>query len=373
MWRRAALAAFVVMNSCGIVASEPSANSQIPHIDVAVFGVDSGPPSVIGDPLDRENEASLKGRSIVFAEAMFRDIRWADTKGKAVCPHGGGLDPYECRRPNGSLRFRCSACAKDFTVTSGTLFASHKLPLRSYLAAIAIFCNEVKGKSMLAMSRDLGLSYKAAFVLCHKMREAMSEELKGRVIGGEGKEAEIDGGYFGSYVKPANLKEQRIDRRLRQNQSGKRKCVVIVRERNGKSLPAVFRSEGQALDFIRVRVAKGTIINADESNAWNDIHARYEMKRINHEEAYSFGGACTNGAEGYFSRLRRAEVGHHHHVACAYLLRHAQEAAWREDNRRVPNGDQVRRVASLAMIRKPSVDISGYWQRHKGPTPLALP
>ena len=197
------------------------------------------------------------------------------------------------------------------------------------------------------------------------MREAMSEELRGRVIGGEGKEAEIDGGYFGGYVKPANLKEERKDRRLWQNKSGKRKCVVIVRERDGKSLPAVFRSEGQALDFIRSRVAKGTVINADESNAWNDLHARYEMKRINHEEAYSYGGACTNGAEGYFSRLRRAEVGHHHHVAGAYLLRYAQEAAWREDNRRVPNGDQVRRVASLAMIRKPSVDFSGYWQRHK--------
>ncbi len=128
--------------------------------------------------------------------------------------HCGGLDAYECRRPNGALRFRCKACAKDFTITSGTLFASHKLPLRAYLAAIAIFCNEVKGKSMLALSRDLGLSYKAAFVLCHKMREAMAEELKGRVIGGEGKEAEVDGGYFGGYVKPANLREDRKDRRL---------------------------------------------------------------------------------------------------------------------------------------------------------------
>ena len=56
------------------------------------------------------------------------------------------------------------------------------------------------------MSRDLGLAYKTAFVICHKMREAMSEELRGRKIGGEGKEAEIDGGYFGGYVKPANLK-----------------------------------------------------------------------------------------------------------------------------------------------------------------------
>ena len=80
----------------------------------------------------------------------------------------------------------------------------------------------------------------------------------------------------------------------------------------------MFRSEGQALNFIRSRVAKGTIINADESNAWNDLHARYEMKRINHEEAYSLNGACTNMAEGFFSRLRRAS--HHHHVAGAHCF-----------------------------------------------------
>jgi transposase-like protein len=134
------------------------------------------------------------------AEGMFRKVRWADTEGKPVCPYCGGLDAYEARRPNGSLRFRCKACKKDFTVTSGTLFASHKMPLKGYLAAIAIFCNEVKGKSMLALSRDLCTSYKTAFVLAHKLREAMATELKGRTVGGEGKVAEIDGGYFGGYV-----------------------------------------------------------------------------------------------------------------------------------------------------------------------------
>src|SRR5690242_10501169 len=121
------------------------------------------------------------------AEEAFRRVRWPQTAGEPVCPSWGSLDAYECRRPNGALRFRCRECGKDFSITSGTLFASHKLPLRAYLAAVAIFCNEVKGKSMLAMSRDLGLSYKAAFVLCHKMREAMAEEMKGRVVGGTGK------------------------------------------------------------------------------------------------------------------------------------------------------------------------------------------
>lgn len=100
-------------------------------------------------------------------------------------------------------------------------------------------------------------------MLAHKLREAMAEEMRGRVVGGEGKMAEIDGAYFGGCVKPANRKEDRIDRRLPQDQSGKRKAVVVIRERNGNSVPAVFRSEGQALSFIRSRIAKDTIANAD--------------------------------------------------------------------------------------------------------------
>jgi transposase-like protein len=299
------------------------------------------------------------------AETTFRKVRWADTDGEPVCPKCGALDAYQFRRDTGLLCFECSACRKEFSLTSGTLFASRKLPIKGYLAAIAIFCNEVKGKSMLALSRDLGVTYKAAFVLAHKLREAMAEEMRGRVVGGDGKTAEIDGAYFGGYVKPANRKENRVDRRLIQNQSGKRKAVVVIRERDGNSLPAVFRSEGQALSFIRSRIAKGTIVNADAATHWNELQTRFEMKRIDHAEAYSMDGACTNAAEEYFSRLRRAEIGHHHHIAGDYLLRYAQEASWREDNRRLSNGEQVNRIAGLALNHKPSVDFSGYWQRHQ--------
>jgi hypothetical protein len=234
-----------------------------------------------------------------------------------------------------------------------------------YLAAIAIFCNEVKGKSMLALSRDLGVTYKAAFVLAHKMREAMGAELKGRMIGGEHKTAAVDGAYFGGYVKPANLKEDRLDRRTLRNQNGKRKVVVVVRERGGNTLPGVFKTEAQALDFIRARVLAGTTISADEAASWNDLHGRYEMVRINHQEAYSLDGVHTNDAESFFSRMRRAEIGHHHHIAGPYLLRFAQEASWREDHRRQGNGEQVQTVSALAMKCKPSVDFCGYWQRTK--------
>ena len=300
------------------------------------------------------------------AEAEFRKVRWPETDGEPVCPVCGSAKVYDCRRPHGAPRWRCAQkeCKAEFSITSGTLFAFHKMPLRHYLAAITIFANEVKGKSMLALSRDLGTQYKTAFVLAHKLREAMAAEMKGRMIGGEGKEAEIDGGYFGGYIKPANFKENRRDRRLAKNQNGKRQVVVIVRERHGKSLPAVFRSEAEALAFIRSRVERATPRSIPMKPArGDDLHSRYEMFRINHQEAYSDGIACTNGAESFFSRMRRAEIGHHHHIAGPYLIRYAQEASWREDNRRLANGEQVEAVTGMAMHRPPSVDFCGYWQR----------
>jgi transposase-like protein len=274
------------------------------------------------------------------AERVFIRLRWAENAGKPCCPRCGCATIWQSRR-KGCVRYQCKACGKDFSLTSATLFASRKMPLRSYLMAIAIFVNEVKGKSMLALSRDLGTSYKTSFVLAHKLREAMASEVRQSAIGGEGKRAEVDGGSFGGYVKPANHRENRRDRRLRQNQSGKRKVVVAIRERGGHTLPGVFRSEADALSFIRTRIAAKTTVYADEAAVWNELHARFELHRINHQEAYSLGGPDeinTNAAESFFSRMRRGEIGHHHHVAGPSLIRFAQEAAWREDHRRDPNG-----------------------------------
>jgi transposase-like protein len=296
------------------------------------------------------------------AETFLRVLRWED--GKAICPHCACQIVYECRRPSGALRFRCKACRKDFSITSGALFASHKMPIRNYLAATVIFINEVKGKSALALGRDLDCQYKTAFVLSHKLREALASELKGLFIGGEGETVEIDGMYVGGYQKPANHKENRRDRRLRKNQNGKRQVVVVARERGGRTLVNVFKSEAASVPFIANRVAPGTKVIADEAPSWNALHGRFEVARIDHGQVYSTeGGIYTNGAEGFFSRMRRAESGHHHHIAGPYLIRYAQESAWREDHRRVDNGTQVKAVATLAMAAPVSGDWCGYWQR----------
>jgi transposase-like protein len=296
-------------------------------------------------------------------ENVFLRLRWPETDGKPVCPGCGCTICYACRRPAGQPRWRCKACRNDFSITSGTLFAWHKLPLRSYLLAVAAFCNEVKGKSMLAFARELDVQYKVAFVLAHKLREAMASSVKTLRIGGAGRVAEIDGAYFGGHVRPANLAADRIDRRLAENRSGKRQVVVVMRERGGRTLAQVFPAEEAAVPGIHLRIIKGTVVHADESPAWNKLHAKFPMRRINHQDGYSVGGACTNGAESYFSRLRRGELGHHHHIAGPYLVRYAQEAAWREDLRRVSNGEQAHGIVGLALRSRPSVDFCGYWQR----------
>lgn len=83
------------------------------------------------------------------AETYFRKIRWADTNGQPVCPRCGSLRYYDLKTRK---VWKCKDCHKQFSLTSGTLFAAHKLPLRTYLFAIALFMNEAKGMSALKLS-----------------------------------------------------------------------------------------------------------------------------------------------------------------------------------------------------------------------------
>jgi transposase-like protein len=115
------------------------------------------------------------------AMMMFRAIRWASTEGEPVCPDCGCLGCYEyASRPI----FKCKGCGKQFSVTSGTIFAGRKLTIRDYLVAIVLFINAAKGMSSLQLARDLGVQYKTAFVLTHKLREVMAAEMKGVVLNG---------------------------------------------------------------------------------------------------------------------------------------------------------------------------------------------
>lgn len=287
----------------------------------------------------------------------FKAVRWADNEGEAYCPKCGGVRVYDL---SDNRRFKCAACLHKFSVTSGTIFASRKMSLRDLLAAIAIFVNGAKGISALQLSRDLDCQYKTAFVLAHKLREALGAEFEDRTLSGD---VEVDGAYFGGYVKPENRKEDRKDRRLKQHQTGKRRVVVIVRERGGKSYPEVFRSEDQAVSMIRNRVETGSTVYADEAASWDALHASYDTRRVNHSINFKDEDACTNQAESFFSRLRRAEIGTHHKISGRYLHQYAAEMAWREDNRRKSNGELFGLTVAAAMTHPVSRQWKGYWQR----------
>jgi transposase-like protein len=294
------------------------------------------------------------------AYATFRGIRWSANEGKPICPRCGCVAIYEYRARK---IYKCKGCGAQFSLTTATIFASRKLSHRDILAAIAIFVNGAKGISALQLSRDLDVQYKTAFVLAHKMREALGAEAQGRKVQGH---VEIDGAYFGGYVKPENRKADRKDRRLSENQTGKRRVVVVMRERNGRTLPFVFKSEDESLPTIQARVMPGSTVYADEASCWDALHARFDAKRINHSVAFKDEDACTNQAESFFSRLRRAEIGTHHCISRRYLFAYANEMAWREDTRRLPNGTLYGLAVAATMAHPVSRLWKGYWQRKVG-------
>lgn len=295
----------------------------------------------------------------------FKNIRWKSTNGKPVCPHCGShafhyfLSFYK--------RWKCCECRKQFTLTSGTIFAYHKLPLKVYLLAIVIYSNGAKGHSALQLSRDLNVQYKTAFVLSHKIRESIMNHKPIEKLNGE---IEMDVAYFGGYIRPENLKENRIDRRLAENQTGKKRAILTLRQRGSegaeKTLTFMLKSENQYdIDRITKRfVTSNSVIHTDESDAYDILHATYKMKRVNHTKEYfnKISKACTNNAESFFARMKRSQIGIHHHWDNNYLPYYAVELAYREDLRKKDNGFICFDLLFKALHSPTSDEMCGYWQ-----------
>src|SRR4051794_2158073 len=252
------------------------------------------------------------------AHTKFCEIRWADNDGRPYCPKCGNarVSAITTRK-----LWKCSPCRYQFSVTAQTIFADRKRPIRDYLLAIAIFVNGAKGHSALQLSRDLDCQYKTAFVLAHKLREAIDAKVHDPTAPELSGEVQIDGLYTGGHVRPKNRKADRADRRLADVQTGKRQVVVIAREPLGRTVPFVVAKESDAVPMIRRHVASGSIVHADEAAGWDILVASYDMRRVNHSREFKGDdGACTNAAESFFSRLRRAQYGIHHRIAGPYLL-----------------------------------------------------
>ena len=291
------------------------------------------------------------------AHQRFCRLRWLETDGAPICPLCGCVDIY---RLTTRRRFKCAACYRQFSVTSGTLFASRKLTFVDLLGAICLFVNASKGLSAVQLSRDLDVQHKTAFVLMHKLREAMVAETREAHLSGT---VEVDGAAFGGHVRPANRREDRVDRRRLDNRSSKRRVVIVLRQRQGRTITRTFLREAQGVGFARERIAPGSTVAADEVAHWDLLEPEFSMQRINHSEAYSRDGAHTNLAESFFSRLRRMIGGQHLRVEGRYLDAYATHAAWLEDHRDESNGRLADRLIQGALAVPVSRAWKGYWQR----------
>ncbi|MBD3840009.1 MAG: IS1595 family transposase, partial [Epsilonproteobacteria bacterium] len=249
----------------------------------------------------------------------------------------------------------------------------HKLELRTYLMAIIVFVNAVKGISASQMSRALGIQYKTSFVLLHKLRAALVDAQNEDKLSGT---VEIDGCYVGK-TRPANKKEDRLDLRLSANQNPNKRCVLVARQRADEDISFggavatktfIVKSENShVINKIATKhITKNSTIHTDGANGYDDLSAWFEVKVGDHSIAYkSDSGACSNQAESYFSRFRRLQYGQCHRLSNLYLSNYAVEVAYREDNRRLSNKALMLDVATKAINTPTHNEWTGYWQGNK--------
>jgi transposase-like protein len=303
---------------------------------------------------------------------LFKESRWGD--GDPVCPTCGLIDKHYFIKTR--KQWRCKGCNHTFSITSGTLFAHHKLPLKIYLGAVALFTNTAKGFSALQLSRDLDVQYKTAFVMMHKIRESLMDAETPKLKG----EVEIDGGYVNSYVRPENEKADRKDLRLVENQNPNKRCIITIRERGEKGEGAVktktfvVKSENQAdiKKLAETHIDGEATIHADDAKCYDALHAKFDMKRVNHQERYKGDkGECTNQAESYFSRFRRMHKGQVHKMGNQNLDAYANECGYREDTRRWSTGQIFADITSRCATKPTSRNWCGYWQGNKTVEKLA--
>ena len=214
-------------------------------------------------------------------------------------------------------------------------------------------------------------------MLAHKLREAIGAKVHDPAAPELSGEVQIDGLYTGGNVRPENRKADRADRRLADTQTGKRQVVVIAREPLGSTVPFVVAKESDAVPMIRRHVASGSIIHADEASGWDILVASYDMRRVNHSREFKGDdGACTNAAELFFSRLRRAQDGIHHRIAGPYLIQYArrngvarrspprlERGAMALDHLRRPSPPEIENLALLLAAQCGSVGQRTAWPK----------
>lgn len=236
----------------------------------------------------------------------------------------------------------CRPCRKKFTVTSGTVMHRSKVPLTKWLMTFRLMAASKKGISAKQIERMLGVTYKTAWFLCHRVREAMGMPKESGPIGGKGKVVESDETFVGG--KKKNAKNGKP--------TPKKYAVVALIERGGelraKHVPNVTANTIRGV--MAENVSNDSDLSTDESLVYEHVGKQFAQHHtVNHSQSeYVKGQGSTNTAEAFFSLLKRRVYGTHHAISEAHLDRYVTEAAfvW---NYRIANGfdDEARANAII--------------------------
>lgn len=251
-----------------------------------------------------------------------------------ICPHCGVVN--EATALKGSAHraglYQCNACREQFTVTVGTVFERSKVPLNKWLLATYLMSSSKKGVSAHQIGRTLGVTYKTAWFMCHRIREAMAEK-NPAPMGGAGKVVELD-----ETVVGGKEKNKRLSKRNPKNIGAVGKQVVFsLVERSGRARSFhVANVSGKTLRPIIVQhVDRKSSLMTDDAGQYRPIgteFARHET--VNHGiEEYVRGEAHSNTVEGFFALLKRGVIGTFHHISEAHLARYLAEFDFRYSNR----------------------------------------
>jgi transposase-like protein len=275
------------------------------------------------------------------AREYFEAIRWPHGP---VCPHCGNADASRIYSIAANVAHKvreglheCQECHGQFTVRTGSVMESSHLPLTKWALAYRLMASAKKGISAHQMHRTLGVTYKTAWFLCHRIREAM-RDVSGDRLGGKGKIVEADEVYVGGKPrKGTDGKKTQPDRKT---------PVAVLVERGGRAraVPVEHPLGGVLKRNIVASVEPGTEIHSDQHRAYQGIEWLIDgtHQSVNHWIGeYARDGVHSNTAESWNALLKRSIVGSFHHVSREHLARYCDEVCFRWDRRSMDDTDRT--------------------------------
>ena len=278
----------------------------------------------------------------------FIKIRYGET---VICPHCCHMIKVKHRNDRPKL-FNCHFCKNTFSIFKGTIFEKSDTDLQKWFYAIHLFLNDKKGISAKQLQREIGVTYKTAWRMLHKIREAMSNTDMSKAF-----EAivEIDETYIGGKPRKRNGESVTSKRGRGTNKTP----VVGVKERSSNRVYAQValpnkkgqKLTGKQLFKILDKVCKdNTTIMTDDFSGYNFLDRenvnKYVRLTVNHSSGqfYAGNGIHTNGIESFWSVLKRGIYGTYHHVSVKYLQNYVNEFCFRQNHRK--NGNMFDQLVS---------------------------